>query len=95
MFKNTLKVAKNKTTKEKVYKRIYDKSVKKAKETEAYIQNKIKIMSIQKALNENASIPTEILDNLTEAVRENTKMEYEFVNRYILSELMNGKDFSK
>ena len=65
-----------KKAKEKINKEVNEQAVKKIKHNEKYINNQSQIEIIKKVLTKHADVPTEIIDKLIAAVKENTIMEY-------------------
>lgn len=63
-------------TKEKINQEINEQAVKKLKRNEKYIDNQSQIEIIKKVLTDHAEVPTEIIDKLIIAVKENAIMEY-------------------
>lgn len=65
-----------KKAKEKINKEVNEQAVKKVKNNEKYIDNQSQIEIIKKVLTVHAEVPTEIVDKLITAVKENAIMEY-------------------
>lgn len=63
-------------TKEKLNQETNKQALKKLQRNENYINNQSQIEIIKKVLTDHAEVPTEIIDKLVLAVKENAIMEY-------------------
>lgn len=64
---------------------VYFSSIEKIRKNPEYIQNKMQIDVIRKTLIETVNVPEQLVDWLVESVQENTAMEYELINSFLLN----------
>lgn len=64
---------------------VYFSSIENIKKKPEYIQNQMQIDTIRKVLIKNVNVPEQLIDWLIESVEENTAMEYEVANNFILN----------